>query len=149
MDPESARLVRDEISSLRSSQRAIIICTHNLVEAESLADIIAIIHRGRLVATGTLPELKQRLLGPAEYEVELSETWNLDGAKLPPGVTLSYSDGNRLKFRVEQPSISNPLLLRELMSRQAPVVSLREVPRSLEQVYLKAMSQVHQELGDA
>ena len=43
MDPESARLVRDEIARLKSSQRTIVICTHNLADAEALADIIAII----------------------------------------------------------------------------------------------------------
>ena len=35
MDPESARLVRDEIARLRSSQRTIIICTHNLCGSRS------------------------------------------------------------------------------------------------------------------
>jgi len=43
MDPESARLVRDSIRALRSSERTIILCTHNLAEAEELADQIAII----------------------------------------------------------------------------------------------------------
>jgi ABC-2 type transport system ATP-binding protein len=46
MDPESAQLVRNEIARLRSSKRTIIICTHNLAEAEALADTIAIIYRG-------------------------------------------------------------------------------------------------------
>ena len=65
MDPESARLVRDAIHSLRSANRAIIICTHNLAEAEELADQIAIIRRGRIIASGTVEALKQRLLGAA------------------------------------------------------------------------------------
>ena len=38
MDPQSARLVRDAIADLRGDRRAIILCTHNLVEAEQLAD---------------------------------------------------------------------------------------------------------------
>jgi ABC-2 type transport system ATP-binding protein len=41
MDPESARLVRDEIARLRSEQRTIVICTHNLAEAEQLAGVAA------------------------------------------------------------------------------------------------------------
>ena len=53
MDPESSRLVRDEISRLRSAQRAIIICTHNLAEAEALADSVAIIYQGRILVQGT------------------------------------------------------------------------------------------------
>src|SRR5512139_3634255 len=69
MDPESARLVRDAIHGLRSANRAIIICTHNLAEAEELAGKIAIIRRGRIIASGAVDELKQRLLGDGEFEV--------------------------------------------------------------------------------
>jgi ABC-2 type transport system ATP-binding protein len=140
MDPESARLVRDEIARLKSSQRTIVICTHNLAEAESLADIIAIIYRGRILLSGTLDELKQQILGPVEYEAKLSRPWQVDGLVLPGGVTLSENNGNRLRFRVERPQEANPLLLRQLSDVQAPVMTLQEVPRSLEQVYLKVMA---------
>ena len=47
MDPESAKVVRDAIHRLRNSQRTILLCTHNLTEAESLADQIAIIRKGK------------------------------------------------------------------------------------------------------
>lgn len=140
MDPESARLVRDEIARLKSSQRTIVICTHNLAEAESLADIIAIIYRGRILLSGTLNELKQQILGPVEYEAQLSQPWQVDGLTLPEGVTLSENSGSRLRFRVERPQESNPLLLRQLSDAQIPVVTLQEVSRSLEQVYLKVMA---------
>ena len=145
MDPESARLVRDEIADLRSSKRTIVICTHNLAEAEALADIIVIIYRGRILLNGSLEELKERLLGPVEYEVTMSDPWNPNGLELPKGVTLCGMSATSLRFRVEQPHLANPLLVRELVALRAPVISLQEVPRSLEQVYLKAMSQVAQE----
>jgi ABC-2 type transport system ATP-binding protein len=38
MDPESAKTVRDAIQKLRDSRRTILLCTHNLAEAEQLAD---------------------------------------------------------------------------------------------------------------
>jgi ABC-2 type transport system ATP-binding protein len=47
MDPHSAKLVRDAINQLRNDKRTIILCTHNLPEAELLADRIAIIKKGR------------------------------------------------------------------------------------------------------
>jgi ABC-2 type transport system ATP-binding protein len=142
MDPESSRLVRDEIARLRSSQRTIVICTHNLSEAESLADIIAIIYRGRILLSGTLDELKQKILGPVEYEAQLSRPWQADGMVLPEGVTVSENGGSRLRFRVERPQDANPLLLRRLAEVRAPVMTLQEVSRSLEQVYLKVMADV-------
>ena len=125
---------------MKSSQRTIVICTHNLAEAESLADIIAIIYRGRILLSGTLEELKHQILGPVEYEAKLSQPWELEGLSLPKGVTLSENNGSRLRFRVEQPRESNPLLLRQLAEIKAPVVTFQEVPRSLEQVYLKVMA---------
>ena len=43
MDPHSAKLVRDAIADLRYEKRTIILCTHNLNEAESLCRRIAVI----------------------------------------------------------------------------------------------------------
>ena len=140
MDPESARLVRDEIARLKSSQRTIVICTHNLAEAEVLADIIAIIYRGRLLLSGTLNELKRQVLGPVEYEMQLSKPWRPSGLTLPVGVELSENNGSRLRFRVEQPQEVNQSLLRNLADANAPIVTFQEVQQSLEQVYLKVMA---------
>ena len=140
MDPESSRLVRDEIARLRSSQRTIVMCTHNLAEAEALADSIAIIFRGRILLNGTLDELKRIVLGPVEYEAIFAHDFDAGHLDLPQGVTLSARSGNGLRFRVEAPQIVNPVLVHALTSRNAPLVSFQEVPRKLEQVYLKTMA---------
>lgn len=141
MDPESARLVRDEIIRLRSTQRTIIICTHNLAEAEQLADRIAVIYRGKILLNGTLDELKRQVLGPVEYEATFAREFDPGNLPLPPGVTLSSRNGNSLRFRVETPQITNPELVNTLTSYNAPLVSLQEVPRRLEHVYLKTMAE--------
>ena len=142
MDPESARLVRDEIARLKSSQRTIVICTHNLYEAETLADMIAIIYKGRILMMGTLDELKQKVLGMAEYEARFSSEWHGNGLVLPSGVALIERNTSALRFRVERPLEANPILMHELMSKHVPLMAFQEVPRSLEQVYLKVMSEV-------
>lgn len=140
MDPESSRLVRDEIARLRSSQRTIIICTHNLAEAEALADSIAIIYRGKILLNGTLDELKKIVLGPVEYEAKFARDFDAGDFSLPQGVTLAFRSPDSLRFRVESPQAVNPLLVNALTSRNAPLVSFQEVPRKLEQVYLKTMA---------
>jgi len=142
MDPESAQLVRAAIASLRSEKRTIIICTHNLVEAEMLADLIAIIYRGRILTQGTIPELKRRLLGPAEYEVRMRG--KEPSLTLPVGVTQLAAGEAGPRFRVENPESANPILLRQFMDHGAEVVAMQELPRTLEQVYLAAMTQVKQ-----
>jgi ABC-2 type transport system ATP-binding protein len=140
MDPESARLVRDEIARLRSTQRTIIICTHNLAEAEALADSIAIIYRGKILLNGTLEELKRRVLGPVEYEARFAREFDAGELDLPQGVTLAFRDDTSLRFRVDTPQLANPTLVNSLTSRNAPLVSFQEVPRKLEHVYLKTMA---------
>ena len=140
MDPESARLVRDEIARLRSSQRTIVICTHNLAEAEALADQIAIIYRGKILLNGTLDELKRDVLGPVEYEARFAENFDAGDLDLPQGATLVSRGRTSLRFQVEAPQFVNPKLVRALTSRNAPLVSFHEVPRNLEHVYLKTMA---------
>lgn len=140
MDPESARLVRGLIQGLRSESRAIIICTHNLAEAEELADQIAIIRRGKIIARGSPSALKQTLLGPAEYEIRLSEALNGKLLQLPREVELSFADSYSIRYHVKEPERVNPIILDYLLKEGLRIVSLQEVPRSLEQVYLSAIS---------
>ena len=141
MDPESSRLVRDEIARLRSSKRTIVICTHNLAEAEALADHIAIIYRGKILLSGTLDELKSRVLGEIEYEAKFSEPFEAGDFDLPEGVKITSRSATSLKFRVESPLTANPKLTQALTSRNAPLLAFQEVPRKLEQVYLKTMAE--------
>jgi ABC-2 type transport system ATP-binding protein len=140
MDPESARLVRDEIARLKSTQRTIVICTHNLAEAEALADTIAIIYRGKILLAGTLDELKRQVLGPVEYEARFAQAFDAGELDLPQGVRLASRDSTSLRFQIETPQMANPTLVNALTSRNAPLVSFQEVPRKLEHVYLKTMA---------
>jgi ABC-2 type transport system ATP-binding protein len=140
MDPKSARLVRDAIHALRSAERAVVICTHNLVEAEELADRIAIIRRGEIVASGTVDELKQRFLGPGEFEVRLATPLNGWEPRLPATAALTASGTDWIRYRTEEASQVNPAVLRLFFEQDLPVISLQEVPRSLEQVYLEVVS---------
>jgi ABC-2 type transport system ATP-binding protein len=139
MDPESARLVRDALRKLTSANRAIILCTHNLAEAEELSDQIAIIRRGRIIARGTSQSLKSTLLGPEEYEVRLATALNGHMLTLPSDIQITQRSANGFRFQVSQPESTNPLVLQALISQNLPVVSLNAVPRSLEQVYLQAI----------
>lgn len=141
MDPESARVVRDAIHTLRSADRTIVLCTHNLAEADELADQIAFIRRGRIVMDGPREKVKRAILGPAEYQVTFSRP--VDGfiPSLPAGVKLIAREENWLRFQIDQPEVINPILLGHLLEEDYPVISFAEVSRSLEEVYLQVMGQ--------
>jgi ABC-2 type transport system ATP-binding protein len=144
MDPESAHLVRDAIRDLRSASRAIIICTHNLSEAEELADKIAIIRYGRIIAQGSPEVLKSSILGPVEYEVRLGGKLNGQELVLPTGANLTCKGQDWLRFQTNNPNEVNPELLQYLLKQGLPVVGLHEVPRGLEQVYMRAINGVQE-----
>ena len=140
MDPASARLVRNAIKTLRSEDRAIIVCTHNLAEAEELADKIAIIRYGKIIANGTPAELKEQLLGPGEYKVQLKDP--LDGSELPlpPDVELTQKGPDWFSYQAPTAWESNPLILQNLIQSGFQVIKMEEVQRSLESVYLQAVN---------
>ncbi len=141
MDPASARLVRQSILKLRSSRRAIVVCTHNLNEAEALADKIAIIRMGRIVAQGSPEALKQELLGDPIMELRLAGRLNGALQALPSGVVPLASGENWLTYRASNPEQVNPRVLEAMSRAGLSVVTLTEVGRSLEEVYLRVVGE--------
>lgn len=141
MDPHSAKLVRDAIVSLRDERRAIVVCTHNLAEAELLADRIAIIRRGQLVLLGTPRELKAQLLGPPLMEVRLIGSADGLAARLADIVAVEAQGEDWLRYRAADPAEVNPRLLRRLAALGRQVVTLSEAPRTLEDVYLRVVEE--------
>ena len=141
MDPHSAKVVRDAIVSLRNKHRSIIICTHNLAEAEAVSDRIAIIKRGKIVERGTTAELKSRLLGPPLIELSLSQP--CDGAVrlISDLVAVETRGEDWIRYSAVDPRVTNPILVQRLAGAGVGVVALSEVPRSLEDVYLRVVGE--------
>ena len=142
MDPHSAKIVRDAIREMRDDSRAIILCTHNLAEAELLADRIAIIKQGAIVAEGTTAVLKQQLLGHPLLELQVDRP-------IPPGftdvddlVTIEATSTYRIIYRTADPTTINPQLVRRLDALGYGIVSLREISQSLEEVYLRVVEEM-------
>ncbi|HEY5185548.1 MAG TPA: ATP-binding cassette domain-containing protein [Actinomycetes bacterium] len=67
LDPQARLDVWNSIKQLAGQGTTVLLTTQYLDEAEQLADRIAILHQGRIIANGTLAELKQ-LLPPAKVE---------------------------------------------------------------------------------
>lgn len=141
MDPQSAKLVRDAIADLRQDNRAIILCTHNLAEAGTLADSIAIIRKGRIIASGNAEALKDQLLGPALMELRFFAPVNGVAGSLSDLITIAEQGDTWLRYHAPDPVALNPHLLNRLSQLNAPLLTLSEVPRSLEAVYLRAVEE--------
>jgi ABC-2 type transport system ATP-binding protein len=111
MDPESARLVRDAIAALRSEKRTVILCTHNLTEAEQLADHIAVIRRGAIIAQGSPQQLKRQWLGPALLELRTAGPLNGAVSAIAGHARVVDQGPDWVRYLADAPEITNPLIL--------------------------------------
>ncbi len=141
LDPQAARMLRGFIADLKSDGRAIILCTHNLDEADRLCDRIAVIE-GSLLALDTPTALRRKLFGRTVV-FHLSE---VDGrftevVKRFEFVQSADVVDNKLVVGLDEPEQHNPELVRALVEAGAEVQFVGELRRRLEDVYLQLVNQ--------
>jgi ABC-2 type transport system ATP-binding protein len=147
MDPESAKIVRSAIKSLSNKERTIILCTHNLAEAEELCDQIAIIQEGRIILNKSMQEVKNSLVGSPVFAAKFVGSMDGKFSDLPDGVQIVNRNESIIYFKVENPTVQNPVLIR-LLTEKYDLVSFEEVPIKLEDAYLGAINQVKMNNND-
>lgn len=136
LDPESAREVRTFIAELAAERRTVLLCTHNLVEAEELCGRIAVL-RTRLIALDSPDALKQRMSG-SRVVVELANPRPEFARDMGlPFVRGAALDGRALTVEVADPDRDIPALVRRLVELGAEIRSVGRDERTLEDVYLE------------
>lgn len=150
LDPLSTRAVRQLIVRLKNSSRSIILCTHDLDEAERLADEVAILRHGRIVLSDAPQVLRGHASPDSTTRIELAEPWP-GGALFVPAieemirastgepVTVDITD-RILRYRTTQPRSINPLVIQRLVENGARIVSVAVETRTLEDVYAGIMT---------
>lgn len=141
MDPQSAKLVRDAIADLKRDKRTIVLTTHNLTEAEQLADRIAVVRRGRIIANGTFAELRRRFVGDPLMHVQLAQPLNGTTEALRDLVEVVESGTDWLNYRTPDPRTANPQIFRRLAEHQIELITLSELSQSLEAIYLQIVEE--------
>ncbi len=138
LDPLGARAVRDLIVSLKAANRTIVLCTHDLDEAERLADTVAIMHRGRIVAADTPAALRDAATTDTLVEITLAAP-TPDAvsvlADLPDVARVADRSPLRLSYQTAQPEVTNPLAIARLVAAGAAIVAVTCTTRTLEDVY--------------
>ncbi len=140
LDPEVRADMWSEIASLSGERgKTVLLTTHYLEEADQLAERVAIVDRGEVVAEGTPDELKRELRGDAIH-VDLEAESNgavgraLGGLALVRDVSV---DGRVLRARADDGGRAVPLVLQALEAHGVAVSSVRVARPSLDDVYLK------------
>jgi ABC-2 type transport system ATP-binding protein len=140
LDPEARADMWGEIERLaRAEGVTVLLTTHYLEEADRLASQLAIVDRGRIVASGTPDELKSELRGDA-LAVELLASANgraLDAVRAVDGVRDPALDGRVLRARADEGARAVPLVLAALEAAGVPVAAATVSRPSLDDVYLR------------
>ncbi|MFN2114495.1 MAG: ATP-binding cassette domain-containing protein [Anaerolineae bacterium] len=151
LDPASAKTVRDFLAELKSEGRTIFLTTHNLSEAERLADRIAVLNR-ELVAVDTPRQLQRRLFGRTTLvrleSADGSEAILQRAAGGVDGVQEVGWRGGVLEVRSDDPERRNPDLVAALVGAGARIVSVSEEEVSLEDVYLRLVDEEDRKLRE-
>lgn len=136
LDPESAHMVRNFIESLKKEKTTVFLCTHNLEEASNLSDRVCIIER-KIIRIATLSELQS---DDKNKRVEIIFTENASKyIKLLEEIDKIkdiQADNNRAILVIEEPEISNPLIIKKLVGNGAEILYFNEIKATLEEIYL-------------
>jgi len=133
LDPLGRRAVRTLILSLRDEGRTLFFSSHILADAEAICSRVAILSRGRLVASGRLSELGLRVRG---WELVVADAAASDMVELEPTVerVTRVAEG---RYVIEVPADREPAqLIAELTARGARLVSLMPHQQTLEEFFV-------------
>jgi len=137
LDPEVMRMVRRLLEERRAAGCSILVSTHNLDEAERLADRVAVLHQ-RLLAIDQPSALRQRLTtGRLIVRVSGDPSSYLQTVRaLGTGVTAVAIEGAALVLRVPDLDRQTPALVAALVAAGARILEVRAEIPALEDVYL-------------
>jgi ABC-2 type transport system ATP-binding protein len=137
LDPEITRSVRELLDNRRAAGCSILVSTHNLDEAERLADRVAVLH-GRLLALDRPGVLRQRLrtgrvmvrvAGDPASHLQVVRRFDRDASIDAETIVLRLGDAER----------DTPELVGALTAAGARIVEIRQEVPALEDVYLHLM----------
>jgi ABC-2 type transport system ATP-binding protein len=139
LDPIAAIGVRDLVRSLAAGRdRTILLCTHNLVEAQELCDRVLILRHGRLVADGTPAEVADAAALPTGLELEVDPEHVAEALRVIAArgnATAADLGGGRI--RVEGLRRDDlPQLVAELVASGASVYRVSPEQPTLEAAYV-------------
>lgn len=136
LDPESAKVVRDFVAELKSEGRTIFLCTHNLDEADRLADRIGVMKQ-RLIQVDTPLNLKRRLYGRRiVIRLRTIDDALINSLKPLPFVKNIDRNENTLFLTLDDTDAMTPAAVRALVLAGGDIQSVTEERHSLEDVYL-------------
>jgi len=143
LDPEGAIQFREFLASLKRAGKTIIFSSHALADVEQLADRVAILVGGRLVALDSVATLREELMRTSQMRVVLnkSDEWVIQTARTA-GAANVYADGNALVVRCQPQERFE--ILRAINEAGGCVAHFATEGLSIEHIYMRYVNQTKQ-----
>jgi ABC-2 type transport system ATP-binding protein len=135
LDVEARRMLWDQIRQLVSRGKTVLLTTHYLQEADAIADRIAVINKGEIVAEGTPAEIKAQTAGK---RIRCITSLPLSALRQIPGVNEVKEDREAIELHA---AAAEPVV-RELLARDLALSGLEVTSAGLEEAFL-ALTQDH------
>lgn len=129
LDVEARRMLWEEIRQLVGRGKTVLLTTHYLQEADALADRVAVINKGEIIAEGSPAEIKAQTAGK---RIRCITTLSLEMLRGIPGVTEVKEDREAVELQTPE---AEPVL-RELLARDANLSGLEVSAAGLEEAFL-------------
>lgn len=147
LDIESRLIMWDFLRQLKTVGTTILITSHYLEEIDALADRLAIIDKGQVIAQGSPSELKERIGGDRitlkirEFALEeeaQKAKYYLEKLDFVQEIIINKAQGNSLNLIVKSQSNSLNKIEEKLQEINLPIFSISQARPSLDDVYLEA-----------
>jgi ABC-2 type transport system ATP-binding protein len=136
VDPRRRRLLWHEVRRLADDGAAVLLVTHNVLEAERASDRLAILDSGHLLACGTPAALKAPLAGVLRLELLVEPGVSLPAVPAP--LVVATRSGNRLTVELPRDSAARAVDFAMQLQRDGCVEEFSIGPASVEDAYLRA-----------
>jgi len=137
LDPHSRRELHGEIAKMKHEGHTVLLTTHYLNEAEALCDRIAVIDRGRIVATGTPRELVARSRAMPTIVLSTAQAIERGWLEHVPGVEGLSCDGTSATFQSAHVRATLAEVMKVLEARKIEIAELHVSKATLEDVFLE------------
>jgi ABC-2 type transport system ATP-binding protein len=137
LDPQVRREMYDIIAELRAEGKTILLTTHYIEEAERLADRVAIIDLGKVIALGTPAALRQRSAGASRIRLRLARPVEPEALVRLEGVDTARKVNGEYLLHSSQPTRSIVALVKMVEADGNELVSLEISAPSLEDVFIE------------
>jgi ABC-2 type transport system ATP-binding protein len=129
LDVEARRMLWDEIRRLIDRGKTVLLTTHYLQEADSLADRVAVINKGQIIAQGTPSEIKAQTSGK---RIRCITSLSLETLRRIAGVVEVKQDREAVELSARE---AEPVV-RELLARDQQLSGLEVTSAGLEEAFL-------------